>query len=291
VHLSIYFDQSLPFVASILELRLVPQNGVPIAILKSQRKCQRMFERLRNNFARSNFGSLALEIVVVIIGILIAFQIDRWAEARRDREQEYNYLVRLKEDLQIEMQSMDSALRYAESRIADVLLLEEVFADPSVALERPSAVATAVETATWRSFPQINSFVYSELQSTGNLGLIRSDTLRRDLASHYSSIRHHERVGLDLNIQHQFERMTAGILSTAELQAIETGSWNDAGIDVPAERALEIAQEIARRQGAVDLLPNIAQHHVFNQKVMGLARERAWEIIALIDALIVDSGH
>lgn len=171
------------------------------------------------------------------------------------------------------------------------MLLEAVFADPSVALTRPSAVATAVETATWRSFPQINSFVYSELQSTGNLGLIRSDSLRRDLASHYSSIRHHERVGLDLNIQHQFERLTAGILSTAELQAIETESWNDARSDLPAERALEIARELARRQGAVDLLPNIAQHHVFNQKVMGMARERAREIIALIDALIADFGH
>lgn len=250
-----------------------------------------MFERLRNTFTGSSFGSLALEIVVVIAGILIAFQIDRWAEDRRDREQEYNYLVRLKEDLQIEMESMDSALGYSESRIADVLLLEEVIANTSVASNQPSAVATAVETATWRSFPQINSFVYSELQSTGNLGLIRSDSLRRDLASHYSSIRHHERVGLDLNIQHQFERITAGILSTAELQAIETGSWSGARGDVPAERAIEIAQELARRQGAVDLLPNIAQHHFFNQKVMELARDRAREMIALIDALIVDLGH
>ena len=250
-----------------------------------------MFESLRRNFDKSNLGSLALEIVVVILGILIAFQIDRWAEDRRDRQHEYNYLLRLKEDLQIEIQSMDSALGNAESRITDVLLLEEVFTSPHVALERPSAVATAIETATWRSFPQINSFVYSELQSTGNLGLIRSDYLRRDLASHYSSIRHYERVGLDLNIQHEFERLTAGILSTAELQSIESGSWNATTIPITTERALEIAQELARRQDAIDMLPNIAQHHVFNQKVIEMARKRAREIIVLIEKLIEDIGN
>ena len=94
-----------------------------------------MLERLRQNFAKSNYGSLALEIVVVILGILIAFQIDRWAEDRRDREHEYEYLVRLKDDLQSEIQSMDAALQYAESRIAAVLLLEETLANPSAVLE------------------------------------------------------------------------------------------------------------------------------------------------------------
>ncbi len=205
-----------------------------------------MFERLRKNFAESNYGPVVLEIVVVILGILIAFQIDRWADDRRDREQEYDYLVRLKDDLHIEIQSIDQAIEYAESRIAAVLLLEEVIANPSIAMEQPGAVPVAIETATWRSFPQIDAFVYSELQSTGNLALIRSESLRRDLANHYSTIRHHARAGLDFDIQHHFDRLTAGIISTAELQSIEEESWNNTSSNIPAERALQIIQELAR---------------------------------------------
>jgi hypothetical protein len=245
-----------------------------------------MLNQLRQNLTKANFGALAIEIVVVILGILIAFQIDRWSEDRRNREQELNYLARLEDDLQIEMQSMDAALRFAEARITDVLLLERALSDKSVAFERPGAIAAAVETATWRSFPQINSFVYSELQSTGNLGLIRSNILRRELANHYSSIRHHERVGLDLTIQHHFDRLTAGILTTAELQEIERGAWNDTPGQISAERALEIVQELARRQNAIELLPNIAQHHVFNQKVVEMARDRTHKIIELIDSIV-----
>ncbi|MEJ2127513.1 MAG: DUF6090 family protein [Woeseiaceae bacterium] len=244
-----------------------------------------LLERLQTTFAKSSFGSFALELIVVILGILIAFQIDHWAEDRRDREHEYAYLMRLKEDFQIEIQSMDAALRYAESRIANVVLLEEVLANPSVALERPGAVTIAIEKVTWRSFPQINAFVYSELQNTGNLALIRSESLRRSLANHYASIRHHERVGLDFNIQHQFDRLTAGILSTSELQAIEDESWNNVIEDVSSERAHEMVQELARRRDAIELLPDIAQHHIFNKKVMESTRSRALEIIELIDSL------
>ena len=245
-----------------------------------------MFGRLRKNFAVSNYGTLALELVVVVLGILIAFQIDRWGEDRRDREHEFDYLARLKNDLQIEIQSMDAALQHAESRIAAVVLLEDVLVNPSVALEQPVAVAAAVETATWRSFPQINAFVYSELQSTGNLALIRSELLRRELANHYSSIRHHERVGFDLNIQQEFDRLAAGILSTAELQSIETGEWGGTKSDVSTDRAAQITQELARRQDAINLLPNIAQHHWFNLKVIEAARGRTRKLVELIDSLI-----
>jgi hypothetical protein len=247
-----------------------------------------VFERLRRNLAESNYGAIGLEIIVVILGILIAFQIDRWAEDRRDREQEFDYLIRLREDLQFEISSMDEAIQYAESRIAAVLLLEKAIANPLAIIDRPGAIPVAMETATWRSFPQINAFVYTELQSTGNLALIRSDSLRRELANHYSSIRHYSRVGLDLDIQHQFDRLTAGILSTVELQRIEEGSWNNTTTNISAERAHQIIEELARRPGAVDLLPNVAQHHVFNQKVMELARNQTLNLIEQIELLIED---
>lgn len=247
-----------------------------------------MFERLRKNLVESNYGILGLEIVIVIIGILVAFQIDRWAEDRREREQEYDYLVRLKEDLRIEIHSMDEAIQFAESRIAAVLLLEEVIANPSVVMEQPDAVPVAMETATWRSFPQINAFVYTELQSSGNLALIQSESLRRELANHYTSIRHYSPVGLDLDIQHQFDRLTAGILSTAELRKIEEESWNNTPNNISVERALEITQELASRQDAIDLLPNVAQHHVFNKKVIELTRGQALKIIEQIELLIDD---
>jgi hypothetical protein len=245
-----------------------------------------MFGRFKKNLTESNYGLIGLELVVLILGILIAFQIDRWAEEIRDRDQEYEYLLRLKEDLQIELQSMDSALEFAKSRVADIVFLEEVIANPETFMEQLGAVPIAMEMASWRSFPQINAFVYTELQNSGKLALIRSEVLRRELANHYTTIQHYSRFGLDVDTEHYFERLTAGILTTVELKNIEEGFWNNALNTISNERALEITQEFARRHDAIDLLPTIAQHHIFNKKVVESARSRALMMIERIDSLI-----
>jgi hypothetical protein len=245
-----------------------------------------MIERLRKTFTNKNYSLLGAELVIVIFGILIAFQIERWGEQKYEREQEYEYLLRLKEDLQNENGTLDAAYRFAQSRIDAALVLEEIAANPSIARDRPAALPLALETVTWRSFPNIEAFVYSELQNSGNLAVIRSESLRRNLANHYTSFRNYSRVGLDLNAQHQFERLTAGILTTDELRAIEDESWSSKPQIVTPDRAAEIADGLLKRQGATEWIPNIVQHHIFNQKVILENRDQANEIIAQIDSLI-----
>ncbi len=244
-----------------------------------------MNQRLHSLFHRQSLAGLALEVAVVILGILIAFQIDRWAEERRDRQLEQDYLVRLKEDLEIEIRRMDASLGYAQSRLEAAALLEAVAAEPERAAERPAAVPLALETATWRSFPQIDAFVYSELQATGNLSLLRSEALRRMLAEHYASMRDHARVGYDLALQRHFDQLTAGILTTDELVDIENESWHARPYETRSERAVAVARALAERPAAVALIPGIAQHHVFNRKVIESSRSRAIRIIAEIDRL------
>jgi hypothetical protein len=245
-----------------------------------------MLVKLRKNLIEANYGILGLEIVVVILGILIAFQIDHWAQEGREREQEHHYLVRLKEDLQFEIGLMADSIEYAEQRIAAAHLLEDAATNPKIATERPNALAQALERVTWRSFPNISAYVYTELQSTGNLSLIRSDVLRRDMADYYSFIQHESGIGLDLEIQNLFTRITAGILSTAELVDIQKNELSRREVEIVPERALEIAQEFAARQNAVDLLPSIVQHHTFNKIAIEASRDRAQQLIVTIDAFI-----
>jgi hypothetical protein len=249
-----------------------------------------MIERLRKHIANSDYARLGLELLVVVIGILLAFQIDRWGEDRRDRILESEYLLRLQEDLQIEVGRMDDALLYARARIAAVRLLEEVSANPQVAARQPGEVAVALETAMWLSFPQVDASVYTELQSTGNLALIRSQSLRRNLANHYASLHHDSRVGLNIGIQQLFEERTAGILTTDELTIIERASWGEELTGVSEARAIEIAEALAARQDALDLLPSIAQHNVFNSKVIDQNRRRAIAIIDTIENLLAESS-
>ena len=242
--------------------------------------------RLRGHLADQNWLAVTVEIAVVLVSILLAFQIDRWAENRRDQHLELEYLLRLKEDLQMERGQMDTALGYVNDRIQAVRLLEKLVKDSSNEGISYGSLPWAIETATWRSFPQIASFVYRELQSTGNLALIQAESLRRNLAGHYTLLQNDAQIGLDLDKQHLFDRKTAGLLTSDELIEVEnTGSANQIANISPA-RALEIAEAFSQNQDAVAILPSLLHHHAFVEKVILQAKQRTHNLILQIDQLI-----
>jgi hypothetical protein len=149
----------------------------------------------------------------------------------------------------------------------------------------------AVEQVTWRSFPQIAGNVYGELKATGNLALIRSDQVRDDLWRYYSYYDHISVIGADLELQHVFTLLTAGILSTAELTAIQGVRQQRERWQVPPDRAYEVAAAFSQLDEAVALLPSIAQHHVHNQRFVGATILRARRLIEDIDDIVENSAR
>lgn len=245
-----------------------------------------MLARILSHLRRRELSGLALEIVVVILGILIAFQIDNWAGERRARAEEREYFGRLTTDLQSEIALMDDALRFAQNRIDAVRLLEAVAADPASAIGRGEEIATALESVTWRSYPRINAFVYTELQSTGKLSLIRSREILEALALHYTRIQHDARVGTEREHQHEYDRLAAGILKTDEAIAIEQNRLGRDGVSIANDRAVEIARALASRPEALAHLPHIAQHNAFNMRVVRASRERAGQLVNMIETAL-----
>lgn len=249
-----------------------------------------ILRRISIAIRRQDWFAVAVELAVVVTGILIAFQVDQWAQARHDRVLERDYLHRLRDDLEIERQQMKSALGYARDRVLAVRLLERLADDPSAAIDQPAKVSWAIETASWRSFPRITAFVYRELQSTGAMTLLRSVELRRMLAEHYQQSEREARVGEDLNAQRRFDAATAGLLAVDELIALENAAGKWAELHMTPQRARAVAGGFAARSDAIAELPGLAQHHTFNQRVIGDMQRRADRLISRIDRLLADGG-
>ena len=244
-----------------------------------------ILSRMREQIASHNWFAVGVELLVVIVGILIALQVSDWATEREHRATERTYLQRLHDDLQRENEEMDARVVFANSRIEAARLLDRVAKDPALDAVEMKQLPWALRTVTWRSFPQIDGFVYRELQSSGNLALIRSDALRRHLAEHYTSLENYAQVGSDLEAQHLFERNTIGLLTIDEMVAVEQGSWREAIAPTPAERAHEIARGFRERKEAIGLLANVVQHHTFNIKVISAMQEQGTAIMKEIDGL------
>lgn len=237
--------------------------------------------RLSDALKRQDWVAVTVELLVVVIGVLVALEVNQWAERRQTRALQHEYLLRLKEDLQMERAEADRFTAVADHRLAAVSLLDRLAKDPSMPVKDSRTVICALATVSWGSFPPVHNISYLELQNTGRTSLIRSVALRRALAEHYARLADFALPGLDRTGQDQFESKTAGLLSTSEAIEIEQAD-GDCGRMAPvtAARARAVATGWAQRRGAIDELPGLAAHHEFNLRTIQAMTAR-------IDALVL----
>ncbi len=119
------------------------------------------------------------EIVLVVIGILIALQINNNNETRKAREKELNYLTNIKSDLQLNINEIQNYIDIRTKRVASANnVIEHFEGKPLTNLnEFNNAI---VNIYTWRKFYQINN-TFQELTNSGNLALISNDSIKNTL--------------------------------------------------------------------------------------------------------------
>ena len=119
------------------------------------------------------------EIVLVVIGILIALQINNWNEARKTRNKELNYLSNIKSDLQLNIAELQEYIDVRTSRIESAnIIIEHFEGKPLTNLDEFNN--HAVNIYTWRKFYQNNN-TFQELTNSGNLALISNDSIKNTL--------------------------------------------------------------------------------------------------------------
>jgi len=127
------------------------------------------------------------EILLVVIGILIALQVNNWNEARVDQERGLAYRSRIISDLETDIVELEKRKAFwsaaAEGRIALAYAEEgRLPEEGSWGVLRALLHASQV----WRFiFNQTN---YLEMRSTGDLRLIDDSQLRSDLAYYYVTV-------------------------------------------------------------------------------------------------------
>ena len=68
--------------------------------------------RLAARLRAHDWTAAAIELVIVVAGILIALQVSNWNDERHDRARADTYLRRLHEGLQADARSMDTTLAF-----------------------------------------------------------------------------------------------------------------------------------------------------------------------------------
>src|SRR5665811_200014 len=97
----------------------------------------KFFRKIRQNLLTENKFSKYLiyaigEIVLVVIGILIALSINNWNENSINKRLETNYLIRISKDLENDYLEFDDAIELAQDRNNRVLFLQQALENPEL---------------------------------------------------------------------------------------------------------------------------------------------------------------
>ena len=123
------------------------------------------------------------EIVLVVIGILIALQINNWNEDRKLRSQEHLILADLKSDLIESKEELEKMIVYNDSTVYFYnYILEQMETDnpPDAVFERGLSFFTA-----WDS-PYLTYTAYETLKNKG-LDLIQNRDLKKQIVALYET--------------------------------------------------------------------------------------------------------
>ena len=140
-----------------------------------------ILRRLSKGLAERNWSTVALEVLIVVVGILIGLQVDGWTETRKDRRDEQLFLARLHDDVtlaeQLSSRVRDRRLALLQSTIdAGNVLFDRVERASLTDEECNAIISFNFFNITASSLPAL-----SELAGTGRMGIIQDAELRTAL--------------------------------------------------------------------------------------------------------------
>ena len=139
--------------------------------------------KLRNNNINSKYLKYALgEIVLVVLGILIALSINNWNEQRKIRIAEQSILQNLRTELVLNIKNLETDISYHELAHACSFELLGLFGTDISTIPSATLDTLLFNAETVYTFEVRNGYIKSII-SSGNLDYLRNEELKSMLAS------------------------------------------------------------------------------------------------------------
>ncbi len=148
----------------------------------------KFFRRIRKSLLSENkFSKYFLyaigEIILVVIGILIALQINTWNEGKKTKEEELKYLLLIKQEMQGNLHTLRLEKKVLANFIASLSQLLELYATPDTRISNKKLSEILVPILSNDMDFYFKDGTLKEVISTGNLKDITNDSIRNILAS------------------------------------------------------------------------------------------------------------
>ena len=143
-----------------------------------------IMRRLAANLREQNWTAIAIEFVLLVLGVFLGIQVANWNADRETKQKSAVFTERLKADLRGEDWTYQFLVAYNREVLANANRAVDAL-EGKAALSDEALLVSAYRATQYRSRNQLGT-TYDELISTGNIGLIHDQTLRGTSARIYN---------------------------------------------------------------------------------------------------------
>ena len=141
-----------------------------------------ILRRISQHVKEQNWTAIAIDFVIVVMGVALGIQVSNWNEGRKSAALEGRYLDRIADDLQATVAGFSEAMELTVQRRQSIADFAEALADPSTSDEDLVDATNRLLTGGW-SMPTFLpvTVAFDDLASTGTLDVIRDTQLRTSI--------------------------------------------------------------------------------------------------------------
>jgi len=210
------------------------------------------------------------EIVLVVIGILIALQINNANEIRKNQITESKYIEEMLEDFEINLQSSENALSALNRDLPALieLLKQSTLETPTLSIDSINKMFSFMQSM---PFYSSTDRVYNNIMGSGDLKLITSSELKTALSNYYKALN----VINIVQSTHEMvlvQQVQPYIIENLDFQAVFFKRINDYELPPPKEmnRIMEVLKDRKFRSVVVTklaILEDLLQQNLILEKL------------------------
>jgi hypothetical protein len=259
-----------------------------------------MLQRIARYIRNHDWFAVIVEILVIMIGLMLALQLDRWREDRKELELEYIYINRLADDIAKDIPDIEYAIDLQSMRLVLVNLLMDVADDPDVALEYPLHFLGAVDQAAYTYTPTLTQHTFENLRTTGDMRLIGSELVKEKLFEYYNYDEEQRQYRpLQFMTESRHFALAAGILDRQQVTFIQDGflffrpgkiEEAASNVEIEENRLREAAVRLSERSELIAWLPYVRSMQLEQIEVHKARLERANEVLQVLTDYAESTG-
>ena len=245
----------------------------------------KFFRSIRQNMIKENRTSKYLlyaigEIVLVVIGILIALSINNWNQKRIEQDKEHIYITNIKRDLEHQLDSIDVHLSFEKKYIDKAKpFLDSFFKNDRLTVDS-SIMRNLSELTERKTFVRTDP-TYTDLISSGNIDLLRDNSLKNKLIIYYQNLERIEKVIQNNNTQLIDQAFVSKIIGLI--------LYNDGKLPL-SKRLVDISKKILQKEENEILIVNLTSFRqslaIRHTQLLLELKTQTKELLDIIDKLL-----